>query len=158
MMNKMGITPVYVVNFSEMGNSGPGLYGSKYEEYLPGQKLPGPKGIKPWQVLWPVAVGAASGTGIGMLIDAAKNRMENPTAKIEPGLSRPWEEEAGGNMAPSFALQHLHDKEVVAPKIELNQQIFVEGNKAKTRTVTRMGRGHFTTSARIDSTTVSDEE
>jgi hypothetical protein len=89
--------PMYVIQVGSSGESLPGMGGG----------LGGIGGLvrTGGPIAAAIVTGIVLGVGTGKLIEAGKERYDNPTAEIEKGLSRPFES-VGGAMAPSSILHN----------------------------------------------------
>jgi TP901 family phage tail tape measure protein len=136
-MKQLGIIPVFVTNFSEM-SSQTGLSGGKFQNYLPGlpEKIKVPGALRAAMKVipkfaGPIAGGIIAGYTTAKTVEATKNWLYNPTARIEPGLSRPGEN-VGGSMSPSNV---LHKTDIT---------VIIDGEKKKpSKTIVNDNRGSF---------------
>ena len=136
-LRQVGVTSVYVVNYGEIGNASAVPMGGKLQEFLPKAAVPagaGAAGVGAAvaSIAVPLVVGSAIGIGIGYGVEKLKERISNPTAHIETGLSRPGEN-VGGAMAPSSILH----------RAETNVTLYYNGEMAKPDKTIIDHRGSF---------------
>jgi hypothetical protein len=177
MMSKLGVQPVYVVNFSEMSGPG-GMNGGKFEEYLPG--MPGKK--SQMQSAASFGIVGISAAALAVSIWAATQEKYRKVAdsmrgnlNLQGGFASGASFNSDGNLtanadeqkqpdftapdANEYNLYSNNSKKVPVfniPTPQANIIVYINDKKAQdVRTVTR--RGHFKTSAMTDHTNTSEE-